>query len=107
MTEDELVAKMSDYLDGTLSADERAEVDAKLASDAEWQRVRDELVEQRKMISGLRKANAPATFTRDVTSTIRKRSRGAFFGFGSRVPFGALLVVALAALAAIAWLMRS
>jgi anti-sigma factor RsiW len=108
--DDEIVVKVSDYLDGTLPADERADVEAKLANDADWQRVRGELDEQRKMISALRKQKAPATFTEDVTSTINKRSAGAFFGgrrtLGDRVPFGALLVIALVALAAIAWLLR-
>ncbi|HEY4242080.1 MAG TPA: hypothetical protein VGM88_19815 [Kofleriaceae bacterium] len=64
----------------------------------------------RKVLSGLRKAAPPPTFTDDVTDTIHKRSAGRFFGkrtFGDRVPFNALLIVAVIALIAIAYVMWS
>jgi anti-sigma factor RsiW len=108
--DDELVVTLSDYLDGALAEAERKRVADKVAADAEWKRVHDELVEQRKMISGLRKAHVRPTFTDDVAATISKRSGGRFFGkrtLGDRVPFGAILIVALVALAAVMWLMRS
>jgi anti-sigma factor RsiW len=109
-SEDELVAKISDYLDGTLPPPERTEVANKITSDAEWKRVHEELVETRKMISGMQKARAPESFAQEVTETIHKRSAGRFFGrrtFGDRVPFGVLLVVALVVLVAIAGVMWS
>jgi hypothetical protein len=62
----------------------------------------------RNALSGLQKARAPASFDQDVTATIHKRSAGRFFArrtFGDRVPFGALLVVALIGLAVIAWVL--
>jgi anti-sigma factor RsiW len=108
--DDETIIKLTDYVDGKLSAAERADVEKKIASDPTWKRTHDEMVEAKKMISGMRKAKPPETFVEDVTGTINKRSGGAFFGrrtFGDRVPFGVLLVVAIIALAVIFFLMRS
>jgi anti-sigma factor RsiW len=108
--DDEMIAAISDYLDGTLTGAKRDEVAAKIASDAAWKRTHDELVETRKFLSGMQKARAPATFAQDVTDTIHKRSAGRFFArrtFGDRVPFGALLIVSVIALLVIAYLMRS
>ena len=108
--DDEIIATLSDYLDGALPAAERAEVEAKLASDADWKRVHGELVETRSALSGLLKARAPETFTQDVTQTIHKRSAGRFFArrtFGDRVPFGVLLIVAVLGLAVIAYILWS
>ena len=105
---DEIVAEVSDYLDGALAADRRAAVEAKLASDPDWQRAHKELLETRDALSGLQRARAPMSFDQDVTSTIHKRSAGRFFGrrtFGDRVPFGVLLVIALAILIPIAYVM--
>lgn len=107
-SENEIVAKVSDYLDGALAPAEREAIAAKLASDAEWQRVHAELRETRDMISGLQKEHAPPTFAEDVTSTIHKRSAGRFFArrtFGDRVPFGVLLAIALVLMIAIAGIM--
>jgi anti-sigma factor RsiW len=107
---DEIVAKVSDYVDGLLSGAERDEVAKKIETDPAWQQTHAEMIENKKFMSGLQKARAPETFTKDVTDTIHKRSRGAFFGrktFGDRVPFNALLVLAIIALAAVGYLMWS
>jgi anti-sigma factor RsiW len=96
--EDEIIATLSDYLDGALPPERKAEVESKLASDADWKRVHGELRETRDALSGLQKARAPVTFAEDVTGTIHKRSAGRFFGrrtLGDRVPFGVLIVVAI------------
>lgn len=108
--DDEIVAKVSDYLDGVLVGAEREDVAKKIASDPAWKQVHDDIVENRKFMSGLQKARAPETFTQDVTETIHKRSRGRFFGrktLGDRVPFNVLLIVAMLALAAVGYLMWS
>jgi anti-sigma factor RsiW len=108
--DEEIIIKVTDYLDGALTGPEREDVAKKIASDEVWKRTHDEMVEARKMISGMRKAKPPETFVEDVTATINKRSAGRFFGrrtLGDRVPFGVLLVVALVALIVIAFLMRS
>ncbi len=114
--EDQVIATLSDYLDGTLAADNKPQVEAKLASDEDWKRLHDELKEVRDgkdQISGILKARslpAPETFTKDVTETIHKRSAGRFFGrrtFGDRVPFEALLVLAVLGLAVIGYLLWS
>ena len=109
--EDAVIAQLSDYLDGATA--NRAEIAAKIASDPDWKRLHDEMVdssEAAKQLSGLRKAHAPVTFTEDVTGTIEKRSAGRFFGrrtFGDRVPFGLLLVLALIVLGAIGYVLWS
>ena len=108
--DDEVIGTLSDYLDGTLPAARRAEVDALLGSDDIWKHAHAELVETRDALSGLQKARAPATFASDVTTTIHKRSAGRFFGrrtFGDRVPFGALLVVVLIGFVVIAYVLWS
>jgi len=106
--EDEIISTLSDYLDGALAGDAKTEVEAKIASDPTWKTAHAELVETRNALSGLQKARAPATFEQDVTSTIHKRSAGRFFArktLGDRVPFGALLVIALIGLLVIGYVM--
>ena len=108
--EDAIIARVSDYLDGALHGAERAEVERKIAGDAAWQRAHGELTETRKYLSGMRKAHAPASFSDGVADTIHRRSAGRFFArrtFGDRVPFGALVAVALAGLVVIAYVLWS
>jgi len=108
MSEDEIIDKLSDYLDGSLPAAEREDIAKKIEGDEEWKRIHDDLVETRKALSGMQKARAPGTFASDVTDTIHKRSAGRFFGrrtFGDRVPFGALLVIAVLLLAVVGYVM--
>lgn len=115
-TEDDIIAKLSDYLDGEGTTDERAAIASKLEHDDEWKRIHADLVETRndvetrKHLSGIQRARAPETFASEVTSTIHQRSAGRFFArrtFGDRVPFGALLVVAVLVLAVIGYVMWS
>ena len=77
---DEIIAVISDYLDGTLPAERRAEVAGKVASDPDWKRAHEELASTRDALSGLQKARAPQTFDQEVTGAIRRRSAGRFFG---------------------------
>lgn len=110
--DDEIIVKLTDYVEGTLPEAERAEIAKKIESDPAWKRTHDEMVdaaEARKMISGLRKA-APAEFVEHVTETIHNRSRGRFFArrtLGDRVPFGVLLIIAILALGVVGYLMWS
>src|SRR4029078_7061416 len=109
-SDDEILATLSDYLDGALPAARRGEVEKNLADEAAWKRVHGELVETRNALSGLRAARTPESFADQVTKTIHKRSAGRFFGkktFGDRVPFSALLVVALLGLIVIAYVLWS
>ena len=106
--EDLIIVEVSDFLDGTLQGPERDVVEKKIADDVEYKRVHDEMIETRNALSGMQKARAPSTFAQDVTSTIHKRSAGRFFArrtFGDRVPFSALLVIAVLGLCAIAYLL--
>jgi hypothetical protein len=111
--EDEMIAKVADYLAGALPPADKEEIAKKIAFDDRWKTTHDEMVaaeEERKHISGMRKAKPPETFVEDVTSTIHKRSAGRFFGrktLGDRVPFGVLLIVALLALGIVGYLMWS
>lgn len=114
-TEDDIIVALSDYLDGTLTGDAKKRVEDKVASDPKWKALHDEALEGRAVAddihkSGLQKARAPVTFQEDVTATIHKRSAGRFFGkrtFGDKVPFMAILVVAVLGLAAIGYVMYS
>jgi anti-sigma factor RsiW len=106
--EDLIIVEVSDYLDGALKGPEKDAIASKIAGDPEYKRVHDEMVETRNALSGLQKRHAPSTFAADVTSTIHKRSAGRFFArrtFGDRVPFSALLVIAVLGLCAIAYLL--
>jgi anti-sigma factor RsiW len=108
--EDEMIAKVSDYLDGLLSGAEKDDVATKIANDPAWKETHAEMVETRKALSGLQKARAPGHFAQDVTETIHKRSQGRFFGrrtLGDRVPLVPLVVVAMLALVVIAYVMWS
>lgn len=113
--EDDIIVAISDFLDGTLTGDEKQRVADKIASDPKWQALHAEALEGRGVAddihkSGLQKQRAPVTFQEDVTATIHKRSAGRFFGrrtLGDKVPFTALLVVAVLGLAAIGYIMYS
>lgn len=108
--DDTILARVSNYLDGALTGPERTEVAGKIAGDATWKRAHDELVETRNYLSGLRKAHAPPSFAEHVTETIHQRSAGRFFArktLGDRVPFGVLLMIALAGLLVIAYVLWS
>ncbi len=105
-----IIVQVSDYLDGALDSAARADVARKIADDATWKRAHAELTETRAFLSGLRTAQAPPDFTHGVAETIHQRSAGRFFArrtFGDRVPFGALLIVALAGLLVIAYILWS
>src|SRR5262249_11708989 len=83
---------VSDYLDGALPADRRAEVAAKVASEPAWKRAHDELASTRDALSGMQKARAPGGFDQGGTGASHRRSAGRFFGRrtpGARVAVGA------------------
>ena len=112
--DEQIIVTLSDYLDNVLPPDQRADVEAKIANDATWKSAHEEMVDARSVVmagtSTLQRARAPGKFTDDVTGTIEKRSAGRFFGrrtFGDRVPFVAILVVALIGLGIIAYVMWS
>jgi anti-sigma factor RsiW len=104
--DDAMAAKLYDYAEGTLAEADRPEVEAYL-------RARGELPAAgattpaagqsgaRLDLRALRAAAPPPAFTEGVTSTIRQRSAGRFFGrrtLGDRLPLGWLLAIALVVL---------
>ena len=110
--DEEIIVTLSDYLDNVLPPDQRADVEAKIKNDEQWKSAHAEMVDARSVVtagtSTLQRARAPVSFADDVTGTIEKRSAGRFFGrrtFGDRVPFVAILVVALLGLGIIAYIM--
>lgn len=110
---DDVIAQVSDFLDGALAGAQRDEVAKKVADDPLWQRAHREIAETRSYasgLSGLAKAHAPSSFAQDVADTIHQRSAGRFFGkrtLGDRVPFGVILVVALIVIAVIGFVLWS
>jgi anti-sigma factor RsiW len=108
--DDAIIVAISDYLDGTLTGAARADVERKIAEDATWKRAHGELTETRNMLSGMRKAHARTGFAEDVAETIHRRSAGRFFGprtLGDRVPFTALIAIAIAGLVVLAYVLWS
>jgi anti-sigma factor RsiW len=104
---DNVLETLSDYLDGSLPADKKAEVEKNLADDPVWKRAHDEMTETRDALSGMQKARAPVSFASDVTATIRKRSGGRLFKPITDRMFNILLVIAVLAILVIAWVMWS
>lgn len=103
-------AMLYDYVEGTLSLEERKEVEAHLAKHPELREELEQMREDQKKLKSLNKTPAPQELGQKVEEIIHKRSAGRFFGrraFGDRVPFGVLLVVALVVLVVIAVLLWS
>ena len=107
--EDLIIVEVSDFLDGTLERPREATrsrtrsptTPSTSASTTRWSRLA-------RRSRACRRRALPSTFAHDVTSTIHKRSAGRFFArrtFGDRVPFSALLVIAVLGLCAIAYLL--
>ena len=68
------------YVDEMLGEDERAAMDAHLASCPECSAELEQLRGAVSSVSGLHRLSAPADFADAVKSRIRRRSRGRFFG---------------------------
>lgn len=107
---DEILVAIADYLDNTLSPERKKEVEDKIANDPEWKKVHDDMLDTTSAppLSGLQQARADVKFDDNVTDTIHKRSAGRFFGrktLGDRVPFGAILVLAMIGLVLIAYVL--
>ena len=109
-TDERLQAMLFDYGEGTLSAEERAEVDAALAADPVLRAELEEVRDSTKLLKSLPPAAAPTDLGKTVEATIARRSAGRFFGrrtLGDRVPFGVLFVIAIIALVVILGLLWS
>src|SRR5688572_18096204 len=90
VTHEELEAQLSDYVDGSLGAEQRQALELHLAECADCKAALAELRQTMNALSGLNRVAAPQDFDRAVAETIRRRSRGRFFGrraLGDRVPF--------------------
>lgn len=108
--DDEIIIALSDYFDGEMSPEKKREIELKIKTDPIWKAAHDEMLDTKapSALSGLQKARAPATFAEDVTGTIHKRSAGRFFGkktFGDRVPFMAILVLAMILLVVLGYIL--
>ena len=96
---EEIEAKLSDYVEGSLSAAEVTAVEEHLSGCPSCTEALAAVKETVNALSGLHKIPAPPHFDRDVAETIRRRSGGRFFGrraFGDRVPLELLAILALA-----------
>jgi len=103
---EEYEAQFSDLHDGTLAEPARSALLGHLETCAACKASYAELEQTLAALTSMKgKPPAPEQFTEQVTETIHKRSAGRFFGrktLGDRVPFGVLLIVALAVLVTIA-----
>jgi anti-sigma factor RsiW len=107
---EEIEAKLSDYVEGSLPASEAAAVEEHLRGCAACTEALAAVKETVSALSGLHKIPAPPHFERDVAETIRRRSGGRFFGrraFGDRVPFELLAILALGLGLALYFLLRT
>lgn len=103
---EEIELQFSDLHDGTASAAQRAEVLAHLESCAACKAAWADFEQTMSALDTMKapKQPAPDGFGKHVEETIAARSAGRFFGrktLGDRVPFGALLIVALLVLVVI------
>ena len=96
-------ADLSELIEDTLPAERRREVEEHLAACEPCRVAHAELRDAMTALSGLHRMGAPQHFEREVAETIRRRSRGRFFGrktFGDRVPLeliaGIVMVIGLA-----------
>jgi anti-sigma factor RsiW len=97
---EDIEAKLSDYYDGMLPGPERDAVKAHLEGCEACRAAYAELEKTMAALAGMKgkKEGSPPEMTDRVTETIHRRSAGRFFGrktLGDRVPFGALLIVAI------------
>lgn len=107
---EEIEAKLSDYVEGSLPASEAAAVEEHLRGCAACTEALAAVKETVNALSGLHKIPAPPHFERDVAETIRRRSGGRFFGrraFGDRVPLELLAILALGLGLALYFLLRT
>lgn len=107
---EEIEAKLSDYVEGSLPAGEAAAVEAHLRGCATCTEALAAVKETVTALSGLHKIPAPPNFDREVAETIRRRSGGRFFGrraFGDRVPLELLAILALGLGLALYFFLRS
>ena len=103
-------AMLSDYVEGTLSLEERKEVEAHLAKHPELKDDLEAMREDQKKLKSLNKTPAPEELGAKVEEIIHRRSAGRFFGrraFGDRVPFGWLLVGALVLIVVVSYALYS
>jgi anti-sigma factor RsiW len=106
----EIEAELSELIDKTLPAERQREIEAHLAGCEPCRKAHEELREAMTALSGLHRMGAPQHFEREIEETIRRRSRGRFFGrktFGDRVPLELIAVVVLVAGLAIFFLLWS
>jgi anti-sigma factor RsiW len=107
---EEIEAKLSDYVEGSLSASEASAVEEHLRGCTSCSEALAAVKETVSALSGLHKVPAPPNFDRDVAETIRRRSGGRFFGrraFGDRVPLELLAILALGLGLALYFFLRS
>jgi anti-sigma factor RsiW len=106
LSDDERIeAMLSDYVEGTLSLEERKEVEAHLAKHPELKEDLEQMREDQKKLKSLNKTPAPEELGQKVEEIINRRSMGRFFArrtFGDRIPFGYILIVALVVILGIA-----
>lgn len=94
----EIEAELSDLIEKTLPAQRQREIEEHLAGCEPCRKAHDELRDTMTALSGLHRMGAPQHFEREVEETIRRRSRGRFFGrktFGDRVPLELIAVIVL------------
>jgi anti-sigma factor RsiW len=107
---EEIEEQLSDLHDGTLDEAARAQVLAHLEGCPACRTAYQDLERTLAALGSIKASAAPPpeAFSRQVEETIHRRSAGRFFGrrtLGDRVPFGVLLVVALAVLLTIVLLL--
>ncbi len=107
---DARIELFSEYYEGSLAPEKKAELDALIAEDPKYKKAYADFEKTMEVLSGMHKMSAPIDFDKKVEGTIHRRSGGRFFGkraFGDRIPYEFLAIIVMVVAGIVYWMGRS